>query len=41
VPRREIATYWRETSAYREFLPQIAEVMRDLPPGLVDTAPLP
>jgi len=39
VPRREIAMYWRETSAYREFLPQIAEVTRDLPPGLVDTTP--
>jgi LysR family hydrogen peroxide-inducible transcriptional activator len=38
VPRREIAMYWRETSAYREFLPEVARIMRELPPGLVDTS---
>lgn len=35
VPRREIAMYWRRTSAYREFLPRLAEVMRDVPPRLL------
>jgi LysR family hydrogen peroxide-inducible transcriptional activator len=37
VPRREIAMYWRETSVYRDFLPKVAEVFRDLPADLVDT----
>jgi hypothetical protein len=27
--------FWRETSVYRDFLPKLADVMRDLPPGLV------
>jgi LysR family hydrogen peroxide-inducible transcriptional activator len=35
VPRREIAMYWRPTSVYRDFLPKVAAVLRDLPPGLV------
>lgn len=35
VPERRIAMLWRETSVYRDFLPKVAEVMRDLPPGLV------
>ena len=35
VPSRQIAMFWRETSAYRDFLPRLAEVFRDLPPGLV------
>jgi LysR family hydrogen peroxide-inducible transcriptional activator len=35
VPRREICMYWRGTSVYRELLPLVAEVVRDLPPGLV------
>jgi LysR family hydrogen peroxide-inducible transcriptional activator len=39
VPRREIAMFWRPTSVYREFLPKIATVLRDLPPGLVHPAP--
>lgn len=35
VPTRRIAMLWRETSVYRDFLPKIAAVMRDLPPELV------
>lgn len=35
VPRREIAMLWRHTSVYRELLPRLAEVMRDLPADLV------
>ena len=35
VPRREIAMYWRSTNVYRDFLPRLAEVFRDLPPELV------
>jgi LysR family transcriptional regulator, hydrogen peroxide-inducible genes activator len=35
VPTRRIAMLWRETSVYRDFLPKLAEVVRDLPPGLV------
>src|SRR5690606_36840238 len=35
VPRREIAMFWRETSVYRDFCPKLAEIIRDLPPGLV------
>jgi LysR family hydrogen peroxide-inducible transcriptional activator len=35
VPTRRIAMLWRETSVYRDFLPKIAEIMRDLPPELV------
>jgi LysR family hydrogen peroxide-inducible transcriptional activator len=35
VPRREIAVYWRPTSAYRDLLPKVVEVLRDLPDGLV------
>jgi LysR family hydrogen peroxide-inducible transcriptional activator len=34
VPRREIAMYSREKSVYRDFLPLIADVIADLPPGL-------
>lgn len=36
VPRRRIAMFWRKTSAYREFLPKLAAVFRDLPPGLLN-----
>jgi len=39
VPRRQIAMFWRRTSAYRDFLPELAEQFRRLPPGLVDTSP--
>jgi LysR family hydrogen peroxide-inducible transcriptional activator len=35
VPRREIAMYWRTTNVYRDFLPRLAEVFRDLPADLV------
>jgi LysR family hydrogen peroxide-inducible transcriptional activator len=34
VPSREIAMYSREKSVYRDFLPKIAEIISDLPPGL-------
>jgi LysR family hydrogen peroxide-inducible transcriptional activator len=34
VPRRQIAMFWRPTSAYRDFLPKLAAVIRDLPEGL-------
>jgi LysR family hydrogen peroxide-inducible transcriptional activator len=34
VPRREIAMFWRETTAYPEFLPKLAAVMADLPAHL-------
>lgn len=37
VPRRQIAMFWRETSVYAEFFPKLAEVIRDLPPGLIST----
>jgi LysR family transcriptional regulator, hydrogen peroxide-inducible genes activator len=35
VPRREIAMFSRRTSVYRDFLPTLAEILRDLPAGLV------
>jgi len=35
VPNRRIAMLWRETSVYRDFLPKLADVIRDLPAGLV------
>jgi len=35
IPRRHIAMLWRKTSVYRDFLPQLADIIRDLPPGLV------
>jgi LysR family transcriptional regulator, hydrogen peroxide-inducible genes activator len=35
VPSREIAMCWRTTSVYRDFLPKLADVVRDLPAGLV------
>jgi LysR family hydrogen peroxide-inducible transcriptional activator len=38
VPNRRIAMLWRETSVYRDFLPKLAEVISDLPPGLVHPA---
>ncbi len=43
VPSRQIAMFWRPSSIYAEMLPRLAEVVRDLPPGLVhraDEAPL-
>jgi LysR family transcriptional regulator, hydrogen peroxide-inducible genes activator len=35
APRRHIAMLWRRTSVYRDLLPRLAEVMRDLPDGLL------
>jgi len=35
VPSREIGMFWRESRAYREFLPQLAAAFRVLPSGLV------
>jgi len=35
APCRRIAMVWRNTSAYRDFLPQLADLFRDLPAGLV------
>jgi LysR family hydrogen peroxide-inducible transcriptional activator len=35
VPRRQIAMFWRETSAYRDFLPSLAVLFRDVPGGFV------
>jgi LysR family hydrogen peroxide-inducible transcriptional activator len=35
VPRREIAMFWRRSSSYADFLPRLAELFRELPPGLV------
>jgi LysR family hydrogen peroxide-inducible transcriptional activator len=37
VPSRAIAMFWRTSTTYADLLPQLAEVFRDLPPGLVDT----
>jgi LysR family hydrogen peroxide-inducible transcriptional activator len=39
VPRREIAMFWRESTAYPEFLPKLAAVMADLPEHLTGTTP--
>jgi LysR family transcriptional regulator, hydrogen peroxide-inducible genes activator len=35
VPRRRIAMLWRRTSLYRDLLPELAAIVRDIPPGLV------
>lgn len=35
APSRRIAMYWRRSSVFREFLPEVAELFRDLPSGLV------
>jgi LysR family hydrogen peroxide-inducible transcriptional activator len=35
APNRRLAIFWRETSVYAEFLPKVAAIIRDLPPGLV------
>ncbi len=34
-PSRRIAMYWRETSPFADFLPQLADAFRALPDGLV------
>jgi LysR family hydrogen peroxide-inducible transcriptional activator len=38
VPRRRIGMFWRPASVYRELLPRLADVMRDLPVGLACAA---
>ena len=38
VPRRRIGMFWRPASVYRELLPRLADVMRDLPDGLACAA---
>lgn len=35
VPHREIAMFWRKSSAFRDFLPELGDVFRELPRGLV------
>ena len=30
--------FWRPTSVYRDLLPQVAEVLRDIPTGLATAA---
>ncbi|MEX2625693.1 MAG: DNA-binding transcriptional regulator OxyR [Ilumatobacteraceae bacterium] len=35
APSRRIAMFWRRTNPYRDFLPRLAEVFRDLPAHLV------
>jgi LysR family transcriptional regulator, hydrogen peroxide-inducible genes activator len=35
VPRRQLAMCWRPTTPYRDFLPQLAALVRDLPADLV------
>lgn len=35
VPRREIAMFWRRSNPFRRLLPEVAAVIRRLPPGLV------
>jgi LysR family transcriptional regulator, hydrogen peroxide-inducible genes activator len=37
APNRRIAMFWRRSSPYRDFLPALASMFRDLPPGLVRT----
>lgn len=39
APSRRVAMFWRATSPHREFLPRVAEVIRDLPSGLVSPLP--
>jgi len=38
APRRQIAMFWRPSSVYRDLLPRLAEVMRDMPPGLASAS---
>jgi len=38
VPRRRIGMYWRPASVYRQLLPRLADVLRDLPVGLAHAA---
>ena len=36
VPRRHLVACWRPTNVYRDLLTELAGLLRDLPPGLVD-----
>lgn len=38
VPRRRIGMFWRPASVYRDLLPRLADVLRDLPAGLAHAA---
>lgn len=35
VPRRDLAMFWRPTSVYRDLMPKLGEVIRDVAHGLV------
>lgn len=37
VPKRQIAMFWRRTSAYAEFLPEVADAIREVVNSLVGT----
>lgn len=39
APSRSIALFWRDTSVYRDLMPGLAAVLRDLPDGLVRHRP--
>jgi LysR family hydrogen peroxide-inducible transcriptional activator len=41
APIRKLALVWRRSSAMGNFLRKLAQVLRDLPPGLLDTMPNP
>ena len=38
VPRRHIAMFWRPTSPYRDLLPKLAAILKDMPAGLAHAA---
>jgi LysR family hydrogen peroxide-inducible transcriptional activator len=40
APSRQIAMFWRRTSAYADFLPQVADVIREVASPLVDPVTL-
>ncbi|MBK5223463.1 MAG: LysR family transcriptional regulator [Acidimicrobiia bacterium] len=40
VPNRRIAMFWRRTSVYRDFLPEVAEIVRTTSRNLVGLHPL-
>jgi LysR family hydrogen peroxide-inducible transcriptional activator len=41
APTRKLALVWRKSSAMSDFLRKLAQVLRDLPPGLLNTMPSP
>ncbi|TVR20398.1 MAG: DNA-binding transcriptional regulator OxyR [Ilumatobacter sp.] len=41
APHRRIAMFWRRGNPFRDFLPALAEIFRDLPAGLVRTGNVP